>query len=300
MDTLDFSLQAFLSCSNIEKLLLGGCRRLSGTLTAPLIKFITTLRTRHGLEAVDLSGCGTFSVPAHLKGLEEVDLRNIDSLDMPKLTSLEGCGPTLRSLMFDDCPRVAGDVGGLAKICHQLEVVGAGNTGVSASIEGLAHFLGPSPKVLRFHSCSEFEGTIDALHECTSVSVLDMHNTAIAGALSSLGALSNLRYLDVSATNVTGSITTLGKECLRLEEIHADDPAVSGDLSDLQSLKHLRVVGLSNSKVGGRLSDLEHFVNNLRLLGIDGTEVEFAGCLASFAEAHPVCRVVTDGGSSSE
>ena len=296
MDTLDFTLEAFLCCSNLEKLLVGGCSQLTGTLSAPLIEFITNIRRRYGLEAVDLSKCGTFTVPAHVKYLVEVDLRNIDSLELPKLTTFEGCGQHLKTLMFDDCPLVAGDIAGLAKHCHQLTVIGAGNTGISASLEGVAHYLGSTPRVLRFHSGTEFEGSISALNECTSVMTLDVHSTAVAGDLSGLNSLRDLRYLDVSATDITGSLSDLGKQCLCLEEIHADHTAISGPLSDLQPLKLLRVANFSNSKVSGRLSDLDHFVNNLRFLSIDGTAVEFAGSLVGFTEAHPVCRVVTGVG----
>ena len=136
---------------------------------------------------------------------------------------------------------------------------------------------------LDLRKCSSINGGLGSLGP--TLRVLCLEGTAVEGTVDDLArscpALVKLRLSGMGAL-VTGSLASLGAQCLLLEELHLSDTHVTGKLGNLSSLTALQSLVLNGleDRLSGDLEGLAD-LTQLREVKLNGTQVK--GDLASLS-----------------
>lgn len=192
-------------------------------------------------------------VAAFAPKLERLAL--MDSMVTGDLKQLSGFAD-LAGINLSLCEGVTGDVADLATSMPKATVVNFASTAIGGSLSSLADH--PNKKriaVLMLGDMEALEGTLEGLEGMTSLETLDVSLSGRVGG--GIDAIKNLPLtgLGITATGVTGDVSSLGS-MTSLTRIDANDTAITGDIAAFAGLDELESLSLDNTGVSGTIGSL--------------------------------------------
>lgn len=113
---------------------------------------------------------------------------------------------------------------------------------------------------------------IEDIKYCTNLTYLNLPSTQVSGDISVLSKFTNLTWLNLSYTQVSGDISALSN-LTNLAYLSLPSTQVSGDISAVSKLTNLNTLNLtSTQQVSGDISALSK-LTNLTYLGLSSTQV---------------------------
>ena len=224
-----------------------------------------------------------------------------DSSSCPPLPSFSGSSPgDLIASYLDRCnalqrvnlnnTNAAGDVGVLFRGKQSLEEVSAVGCGTLEGNAAATFGAFPFLRSLDLRKCSGVTGQLAALGgPGAHLHVLYLEGSGVEGRVDDLAPhCPNLRRLRLAGmeTKAAGTLGSLGRHCVRLEELHLSETAVTGSLEDLSGLTCLESLCLEDLH-DGLTGDLRGLEPLLRLRELRLSRSRVAGDLASLA--HLAC-----------
>jgi len=148
-----------------------------------------------------------------------------------------------------DNTSITGHIGGLISTTRtRLQEVTVSNTSLSGDLS--ATCLG-SNTGLCILNIADTTCNIDvsAYSVMKNIKYLDVSGSAVTGTLTIPNQLGSARYLDISDTSLVVALSTLSQR-LNIQYLKANDSGVTGNLSDLSSFTDIREINLKNTAVG--------------------------------------------------
>ena len=313
-------LNLFVTLSNLEQLNLDACPLVTGSLEA--------LSDLHELRSLNLATCGVEGDVRHLASLTaltEIDLsycrgirgslHSLVPLELLKKLKVASCCYLMGYMTVDALQFICRitNVGGLVDLTgvgpHELvgEIQRGGSHLRTLKFRGFTCLKGdmftmisgllPQLQHADFGGCRAMSGSLADLAKCTQLTYLDLFHTNITGDIEVFSALTELRVLNLAATFESqypshhwGDVASLGP-CRNLECVMLDLLNVHGDITFL-SCATLRRLSATHTGVRG---DIGMFIACPRIQIIELCDTLVTGDIDVFHHTPSLTKLILFG-----